>query len=29
VAEIIAHRMQSARIRLLDLYGPHGADSSV
>lgn len=24
VAEIIAHRMQSARIRLLDLYGPHG-----
>ncbi|MBM9507951.1 Crp/Fnr family transcriptional regulator [Actinacidiphila acididurans] len=25
VAEITAHRMQSARIRLLDLYGPHGA----
>ena len=23
VAEIIGHRMQSARIRLLDLYGPH------
>lgn len=23
VAEIIAHRMQSARIHLLDLYGPH------
>lgn len=25
VAEIIAHRMQSARIRLLDQYGPHGS----
>jgi CRP-like cAMP-binding protein len=25
VAEIIAHRMQSARIRLLDLYGPLGS----
>jgi CRP-like cAMP-binding protein len=24
IAEIIAHRMQCARIRLLDLYGPHG-----
>lgn len=24
VAEILAHRLQSARIRLLDLYGPHG-----
>lgn len=22
IAEIIAHRMQSARVRLLDLYGP-------
>jgi CRP-like cAMP-binding protein len=26
VAEIIAHRMQSARIRLLNLYGPHGSN---
>jgi CRP-like cAMP-binding protein len=25
IAEIIAHRMQSARIRLLDLYGPGAA----
>lgn len=25
VAEVIAHRLQSARIRLLDLYGPHAA----
>ncbi|CAG7613944.1 Crp/Fnr family transcriptional regulator [Actinacidiphila bryophytorum] len=24
VAQIIAHRMQSARMRLLDLYGPRG-----
>jgi CRP-like cAMP-binding protein len=23
VAEIIAHRLQSSRLRLLDLYGPH------
>ncbi|WP_199850589.1 Crp/Fnr family transcriptional regulator [Streptomyces sp. CMB-StM0423] len=25
VAEIIGHRLQSARTRLLDLYGPHGS----
>ncbi|GAA2403412.1 cyclic nucleotide-binding domain-containing protein [Streptomyces glaucosporus] len=24
VAEIVAHRLQSARTRLLDLYGPYG-----
>lgn len=28
IAEIIAHRMQSARVRLLDLYGPHGSSST-
>ncbi|WP_031506227.1 cyclic nucleotide-binding domain-containing protein [Streptomyces megasporus] len=25
VAEIVAHRLQSARTRLLDLYGPYGS----
>jgi CRP-like cAMP-binding protein len=25
IAEIIGHRLQSARTRLLDLYGPHGS----
>lgn len=28
VAEIIAHRMQSARMRLLDRYGPHSSSRS-
>ena len=25
VGEVVAHRLQAARIRLLDLYGPHGS----
>ncbi|WP_127356256.1 Crp/Fnr family transcriptional regulator [Actinacidiphila soli] len=25
IAEIVAHRLQGARTRLLDLYGPHGS----
>jgi CRP-like cAMP-binding protein len=28
VAEIVAHRLQAARVRLLDLYGPYGSGSS-
>ncbi|MDB1087307.1 cyclic nucleotide-binding domain-containing protein [Streptomyces sp. ACA25] len=28
VAEIVAHRLQSARTRLLDLYGPYGSGAS-
>lgn len=27
VAEIVAHRLQGARTRLLDLYGPSGSGS--
>jgi CRP-like cAMP-binding protein len=29
VAEIIANRMQGARLRLLDLYGPHSSGRAV
>jgi CRP-like cAMP-binding protein len=27
VGEVVAHRLQAARIRLLDLYGPNGSGS--
>ncbi|MEX1659297.1 cyclic nucleotide-binding domain-containing protein [Streptomyces pseudovenezuelae] len=27
VGEVVAHRLQAARIRLLDLYGPYGSGS--
>ncbi|MFG2549348.1 cyclic nucleotide-binding domain-containing protein [Streptomyces sp. NPDC048581] len=27
VGEVVAHRLQAARVRLLDLYGPHGSGS--
>ncbi|MFD8373494.1 cyclic nucleotide-binding domain-containing protein [Streptomyces sp. NPDC059688] len=29
VGEVLAHRLRSARTRLLDLYAPHGAGSTV
>ncbi|WP_326751543.1 cyclic nucleotide-binding domain-containing protein [Streptomyces hirsutus] len=29
VGRVVAHRLHSARIRLLDLYGPYGAGSGV
>ncbi|WP_371667274.1 cyclic nucleotide-binding domain-containing protein [Streptomyces sp. NBC_00289] len=29
VGEVLAHRLRSARTRLLDLYAPYGADSVV
>ncbi len=29
VGEVLAHRLRSARTRLLDLYTPYGADSAV
>ncbi|MFE9926108.1 cyclic nucleotide-binding domain-containing protein [Streptomyces sp. NPDC005774] len=29
VGNVVAHRLHSARVRLLDLYGPYGAGSSV
>ncbi|MFE3764374.1 Crp/Fnr family transcriptional regulator [Streptomyces sp. NPDC059104] len=29
VTQVLAHRLQAARIRLLDLYAPHGSGSTV
>ncbi|MFF9348823.1 Crp/Fnr family transcriptional regulator [Streptomyces sp. NPDC014734] len=29
VGQVLAHRLQAARIRLVDLYAPHGGDGSV
>ncbi|MFD3839465.1 cyclic nucleotide-binding domain-containing protein [Streptomyces sp. NPDC058642] len=29
VGEVLAHRLRSARVRLLDLYAPYGAGSAV
>ncbi|MEF9902475.1 cyclic nucleotide-binding domain-containing protein [Streptomyces sp. P9-A2] len=29
VGNVVAHRLHSARVRLLDLYGPYGAGSGV
>ncbi|MER7172140.1 cyclic nucleotide-binding domain-containing protein [Streptomyces mesophilus] len=29
VSRVLAHRLQSARIRLLDLYAPHGSGSTL
>ncbi|MFD3735972.1 Crp/Fnr family transcriptional regulator [Streptomyces sp. NPDC058632] len=29
VGHVVAHRLHSARVRLLDLYGPYGAGSGV
>ncbi|MCX4767912.1 cyclic nucleotide-binding domain-containing protein [Streptomyces sp. NBC_01275] len=29
VGEVLAHRLRSSRTRLLDLYAPYGADSTV
>lgn len=29
VGNVVAHRLHSARVRLLDLYGPYGAGSNV
>ncbi|MGA5798111.1 cyclic nucleotide-binding domain-containing protein [Streptomyces cellulosae] len=29
VGEVVAHRLHSARIRLLDLFGPYGAGAAV
>ncbi|MFC5956944.1 cyclic nucleotide-binding domain-containing protein [Streptomyces pratens] len=29
VGNVVTHRLHSARVRLLDLYGPYGAGSSV
>ncbi|BET46580.1 hypothetical protein RGQ21_15620 [Kitasatospora aureofaciens] len=27
VGNVVAHRLHAARVRLLDLYGPHGSGS--
>ncbi|MGW5972279.1 cyclic nucleotide-binding domain-containing protein [Streptomyces sp. NPDC055186] len=29
VGSVVSHRLHAARVRLLDLYGPHGAGSGV
>lgn len=29
VSQVLAHRLQAARIRLLDLYAPHGSGSTL
>ncbi|WP_443065742.1 hypothetical protein [Streptomyces sp. NBC_00503] len=29
VAEVLAHRLHAARIRLLALYGPHGSGARI
>ncbi|MFJ6479157.1 MULTISPECIES: hypothetical protein [unclassified Streptomyces] len=29
VGQVLAHRLQAARVRLLDLYAPHGSGNSL